>query len=61
MPKITIYQKPTRTTCRPVYNALKESGVILRLLTTSSAAISPGRPSPTNGSNVIALAKSCYN
>jgi glutaredoxin/putative transposase len=27
MPKITIYQKPTCTTCRQVYNALKESGV----------------------------------
>ncbi|MDE3056839.1 MAG: Spx/MgsR family RNA polymerase-binding regulatory protein [Bacteroidota bacterium] len=25
--KITIYQKPTCTTCRKVYNALKESGV----------------------------------
>ncbi len=25
--KITIYQKPTCTTCREVYNALKESGV----------------------------------
>jgi Arsenate reductase and related proteins, glutaredoxin family len=25
--KITIYQKPTCTTCRQVYNALKESGV----------------------------------
>ncbi len=27
MNKITIYQKPTCTTCRQVYNALKESGV----------------------------------
>jgi arsenate reductase-like glutaredoxin family protein len=27
MPKITINQKPTCTTCRQVYNALKESGV----------------------------------
>ena len=27
MPKITIYQKPTCTTCRQVYNALRESGV----------------------------------
>jgi hypothetical protein len=27
MPKITIYQKPTCTTCRQVYNALKEGGV----------------------------------
>ena len=27
MLKITIYQKPTCTTCRQVYNALKESGV----------------------------------
>ena len=27
MPKIVIYQKPTCTTCRQVYNALKESGV----------------------------------
>ena len=26
MPKITIYQKPTCTTCREVYTALKESG-----------------------------------
>ncbi len=25
--EITIYQKPTCTTCRQVYNALKESGV----------------------------------
>ncbi len=25
--KITIYQKPTCTTCRQVYNALQESGV----------------------------------
>jgi arsenate reductase len=25
--KITVYQKPTCTTCRQVYNALKESGV----------------------------------
>lgn len=25
--KITIYQKPTCTTCKQVYNALKESGV----------------------------------
>lgn len=27
MEKITIYQKPTCTTCRQVYSALKESGV----------------------------------
>jgi len=27
MSKIVIYQKPTCTTCRQVYNALKESGV----------------------------------
>ena len=27
MPKIVVYQKPTCTTCRQVYNALKESGV----------------------------------
>ncbi len=27
MSKITIYQKPTCTTCRQVYNVLKESGV----------------------------------
>ena len=27
MAKIVIYQKPTCTTCRQVYNALKESGV----------------------------------
>ena len=27
MPKIVIYQKPTCTTCRQVYNALKEGGV----------------------------------
>jgi glutaredoxin len=27
MPKISIYQKPTCTTCRQVYNTLKESGV----------------------------------
>ena len=27
MPKITVYQKPTCTTCREVYAALKESGV----------------------------------
>ena len=27
MPKITVYQKPTCTTCRQVYAALKESGV----------------------------------
>ena len=27
MKKITIYQKPTCTTCRQVYNILKESGV----------------------------------
>lgn len=27
MTKITIYQKPTCTTCRQVYNILKESGV----------------------------------
>jgi arsenate reductase len=26
MPKIVVYQKPTCTTCRQVYNALKESG-----------------------------------
>ena len=26
-PKITVYQKPTCTTCRQVYAALKESGV----------------------------------
>ena len=25
--KITVYQKPTCTTCRQVYNALKDSGV----------------------------------
>ena len=25
--KITVYQKPTCTTCRQVYNALKQSGV----------------------------------
>ena len=25
--KITVYQKPTCTTCREVYSALKESGV----------------------------------
>jgi arsenate reductase-like glutaredoxin family protein len=31
MPKITIYQKPTCTTCRQVYNALKEAASILRL------------------------------
>jgi arsenate reductase len=27
MPKITVYQKPTCTTCREVYKALQESGV----------------------------------
>ena len=27
MEKITIYQKPTCTTCRQVFNSLKESGV----------------------------------
>jgi arsenate reductase len=27
MTKITVYQKPTCTTCREVYKALKESGV----------------------------------
>ena len=27
MSKIVVYQKPTCTTCRQVYNALKESGV----------------------------------
>lgn len=27
MSKITVYQKPTCTTCRQVYTALKESGV----------------------------------
>ncbi len=27
MPKIVVYQKPTCTTCRQVYAALKESGV----------------------------------
>ena len=27
MSAITVYQKPTCTTCRQVYNALKESGV----------------------------------
>ena len=27
MAKITVYQKPTCTTCREVYSALKESGV----------------------------------
>lgn len=27
MEKITVYQKPTCTTCRQVYTALKESGV----------------------------------
>lgn len=27
MPKIVVYQKPTCTTCRQVYTALKESGV----------------------------------
>ncbi len=27
MPKIVVYQKPTCTTCREVYNSLKESGV----------------------------------
>ena len=27
MPRITIYQKPTCTTCRQVYKVLKESGV----------------------------------
>jgi len=27
MAKIVVYQKPTCTTCRQVYNALKESGV----------------------------------
>ena len=27
MTKITIYQKPTCTTCRQVYTALKESGI----------------------------------
>jgi arsenate reductase (glutaredoxin) len=27
MPKITIYQKPTCTTCRQVYKTLKDSGV----------------------------------
>lgn len=27
MTKITVYQKPTCTTCRQVYQALKESGV----------------------------------
>ena len=27
MPKITVYQKPTCTTCRQVYAALQESGV----------------------------------
>ena len=27
MPQITVYQKPTCTTCRQVYAALKESGV----------------------------------
>ena len=27
MAKITVYQKPTCTTCREVYTALKESGV----------------------------------
>jgi len=29
MPRIVIYQKPTCTTCRQVYAALKESGVPL--------------------------------
>jgi len=27
MSKITVYQKPTCTTCRQVYSALKESGI----------------------------------
>jgi arsenate reductase len=27
MPKIVVYQKPTCTTCRQVYKALKDSGV----------------------------------
>jgi arsenate reductase len=27
MPKITVYQKPTRATCRKVYAVLSESGV----------------------------------
>ena len=27
MAKIVVYQKPTCTTCRQVYNALKESGI----------------------------------
>ena len=27
MSKVVVYQKPTCTTCRQVYNALKESGV----------------------------------
>ena len=40
MAKITIYQKPTCTTCREVYAALKESGVDFKNVDYFSARFS---------------------
>ena len=61
MPKITIYQKPTCTTCRQVYNALKEGGVDFEAVDYQLCRYITRPAIATNGSNVIAPAKSCYN
>ena len=39
MAQITVYQKPTCTTCRQVYAALKESGVDFKALTTMNPSL----------------------
>ena len=43
MPKITVYQKPTCTTCRQVYAALKESGVDFDAVNYYTEPISKGK------------------
>ena len=43
MSKIIIYQKPTCTTCRQVYAALKESGVDFESVNYYTAPISKGK------------------
>jgi glutaredoxin len=66
MPKISIYQKPTCTTCRQVYNALKESGVdfeavdyqLCRYITRS--AIANERLKRNRAGQVVVQLKSPY-
>ena len=43
MSKITVYQKPTCTTCRQVYQALKESGVDFNAVDYYIEPISEGK------------------